>query len=110
VIAGIRAILTEIRTRLPESKILVFSIFPRKAGQESEVVEAVNAMLPQLADGTKIVHKDINAAFLDEEGKQRTELYHRDLLHLNSKGYESWAAALLPLLREFRLTRSENEE
>jgi len=100
IFTGIQAVVAEVRARLPEAKIVVFSIFPRNAGPENDRVNAVNAMLPQLVDQKHVFHADINAAFLDKNGAQNKELFGRDLLHLNPEGYEAWAKALAPVLKK----------
>ena len=108
IFSGIRAIVAEVRTRLPNSKILIFSIFPRKAGPAYERVKAVNALLPQLADGKRIYHLDLNGLFLNGKGLQNHSLFDRDLLHLNKQGYLTWASALKPLLKKQGLTKNLN--
>lgn len=97
---GIQSVVAELRTRLPESKILVFSVFPRKPGKEHDRVQAVNRMLPQIADGRHVFHVDINQIFLDDKGAQNTTLYSRDRLHLNPAGYTAWEKALQPILKK----------
>ena len=76
VFAGIQAIVAEVRTRLPESKLMVFSIFPRGPQAANDRVMAINAMLPQLTDYEHVFHVDINATFLDDQGQQ-IEAYYR---------------------------------
>lgn len=93
---GIQTIVKELRQRLPESKILLFSIFPRKEGAEYETVKAVNRRLPELADGRTVLHVDINDQFLNPDGSLKEELYYKDLLHLSDKGYALWWSQLEP--------------
>ena len=95
---GIQAIIAELRWRLPNSEIIVFSIFPRATAAQYDVVKAVNAMLPQLSDQANVTHIDINHAFLNEDGTLNTSLYNNDQLHYNLQGYEAWASELLPIL------------
>lgn len=97
---GIQEIIKEIRTRLPNSKIIVFSVFPRRA-PENERVKALNQLIPQIADNEIIFHRDISKVFLDSKGDINKTLYSRDGLHLNSIGYDGWAKALKPILTEF---------
>ena len=55
--AGIRAILTTLRTRLPGTKILLLAIFPRGLTNDDplrRVNEAVNERLPAMADQRQI--------------------------------------------------------
>lgn len=103
IFTGIRAVVNEVKARLPDAKILVFSVFPREPGPANDRVKAVNAMLPRLADGQQVVHVDINQAFLDEEGNYNSAFYNRDGLHLNPDGYATWAKALAPVLAKEEL-------
>ncbi len=111
--AGINTIVAELRQRLPESRIVVLSIFPRKHsrgnGEDFKAVEEVNKLLPALADNQHVFHVDINQAFLGDNGQPRKELYSRDLLHLSNQGYAAWSAALKPLLAEAGLTPAEGD-
>ena len=104
IFAGIKAIVGQVRVRLPDSKIIIFSIFPREEGSENDRVEAVNTMLPKLTDGQFVYYVNFNRIFLNEKGLQNQTLYNRDLLHLNDKGYLVWANALKPLIQKFGLT------
>ena len=65
IFTGIKAIVAELRTRLPKSKIVIFSVLPRKEGSENDRVKAVNAMLPKLADGKYVSLLDLNHFFLN---------------------------------------------
>ncbi len=100
ILAGIQAIVAELRSRLPNSKIIVFSAFPRKAGKENGILLALNRMLPKVADDKQVFQVDINRAFLDAKGSQKTSLYSRDRLHLSPSGYTAWAKAMQPILEK----------
>ena len=100
IFTGIKAIVAEVRTRLPKTKIVIFSIFPRKEGSENDRAKAVNAMLPQLADGKAVSHFDLNHFFINQKGEQDKTFFNRDLLHLNEQGYRAWATVLKPLLEK----------
>lgn len=100
---GIQVIVNELQQRLPDSQVVIFSIFPRKPGPANERVKAVNAMLPQLADGEHTDHVNINHFFSIEKGQINQALYKSDLLHLNDEGYLAWATALKPLLEKYGL-------
>ena len=78
IFAGIQAIVAEVRTRLPNTKIVVFSVFPRKAGPAYERVKAVNALLPQLANGKHVYHLNLNGLFLNDKGLQNQSLFDKD--------------------------------
>ncbi len=103
IFTGIRAVVAEVRERLPEARLVIFSVFPRGPEAAQQRVEAVNAMLPQLADGERVFHVDLNQAFLGEDGGFDPVLYSRDQLHLNDQGYTAWAKAMKPVLAEHGL-------
>lgn len=110
---GIRAIVGELRSRLPESKILILGIFPRgkfedrtnDAVQESGTNalwarnETINTDIAGLADARNIFFLNINASFLKDGLVPRQ--YMPDFLHPNEQGYEVWARAMEPTLKEF---------
>lgn len=94
--AGVEAIVKELRTRLPEAKILVLAIFPRGETKEDGMRmlnEEINAKIAELADGEHVHFLDINAEFLDDNGNLPKDIMP-DLLHPNEKGYEIWANAV----------------
>ena len=97
IFAGITAIVSNVGKRLPNTNIVVFSIFPRKAGPAYERVKAVNGILPQLANGKRVYPLDLNGLFLNEKGLQNQPIFDRDLLHLNKQGCLACVSALKPL-------------
>ena len=99
---GIEAIVKSLKKKLPKTKILVLSIFPRGTDNSDPLRQEnqrVNKMLPILADQKTVFHLDINQAFLDDDGKLSRTLMP-DLLHPNTKGYEVWAKAMEPTLSQ----------
>jgi len=95
IIEGISAIVRELRTRLPDTKILLFGIFPRgeKNDPVREQVKAVNAGIAKLDDGKMVKFMDIGSRFLAPDGTLSRDIMP-DLLHPNEKGYQIWADAL----------------
>lgn len=95
IIKGITAILQELQTRFPETKILLLGLLPRGDNNDprkQQVIE-VNKELLKMDDGKKIFFLDIGDRFLDGEGNVSADLMP-DLLHPNLKGYEIMADAL----------------
>jgi beta-glucosidase len=123
---GVRAIVAEIRKKLPQTKILLLGIFPRGSqGQRIEIkqgrtaagmnpqwakIDAVNRMLAAFVDGREVVYLNINREFLNEKGELPVEVMP-DLLHPNERGYEIWGRTMQPVVREMiSPTRSPNSQ
>jgi lysophospholipase L1-like esterase len=96
---GITAIVEELRHRLPNAKILLLGVFPRGENPDAtrEKLDAVNAKIAGLDDGTHVKFLDIGKKFLNEDGTISREVMP-DYLHLSSKGYRIWADAMEPTL------------
>lgn len=99
---GVTAIVKQIRTKSPHTKILLLGIFPRGANPEDarrKVNEATNAIISKLDDGKHVYYLDIGAKFLDKDGTLSRDIMP-DLLHPNEKGYQIWAEAIEPTLKK----------
>ena len=100
--AGVQAIVTLIRTKLPETKILLFGIFPRCATATDALRvlnEAINERLRAFADGRHLFYADLGHLFLERNGRLKRDLMP-DLLHLNEQGYRVWAEGMEAQLKE----------
>ena len=99
-ILGIREILNVIAEKQPKARTILTSIFPR-GGDDSDPIrrrnEVVNKEISKFADGKKVIWCDFSDKFLDAQGRLSREVFP-DLLHPNSRGYEIWASAVLPLI------------
>jgi beta-glucosidase len=94
--AGVKAIVEKLRTKLPETKILVLGIFPRGPDAENKqrkVNIGANEIIKTLADGKMVEYFDISDKFLATDGTLSKEVMP-DLLHLSPKGYQIWADAI----------------
>jgi lysophospholipase L1-like esterase len=96
---GATAIVQELRHRLPKARILLLGVFPRgqKPDATREKLEAVNAKIAGLDDGSHVKFLDIGRAFLNEDATISREIMP-DYLHLSRKGYRIWADAMEPTL------------
>ncbi len=103
--AGIKAIIEELRSRMPKTKVLLLAIFPRDEQPTSllrSANERVNAIISGYADGRHVFFANINASLLNADGTLSREIMP-DLLHPQEKGYEIWARSMEPILKKLLL-------
>lgn len=101
ILAGVQAIIQQIRVRLPETKLLVVGIFPRGktfSTQRGKNLQ-VNQALAKVADGQMIHYVDFGSQLIEADGSIARTIMP-DALHLSEKGYEIWAEAIEPKLKE----------
>ncbi|MBY0111524.1 MAG: hypothetical protein K2Y21_01780 [Phycisphaerales bacterium] len=91
---GVRAVVSAIRTKLPETHILVLAIFPRgeKPNDTRATLDAANKLLASIANA-KTTFLDIGPKFLNADGSISKDVMP-DFLHLSEKGYRLWAEAI----------------
>jgi len=98
--AGVRRILDEIRTRQPDTRILLLAVFPRDEQPTSSLRrlnDRVNALISGYADGRHIFFLDIGPALTNADGTLSRDVMP-DLLHPGEKGYDIWARQMEPTL------------
>jgi len=100
-IAGVQAVVADIRARLPDSKILLLAIFPRGTLDDPQraQVALINTVIAKLDDGKMVHYLDIDPNFLESDGTLPRGIMP-DLLHPNAHGYQIWADAMNPTLDE----------
>lgn len=93
---GVKVIVNQLRTKLPETKVLLLAVFPRGANKDDkrrQVNEAANKIFSKLHDGEHVHYLDIGPKFLEEDGTLTREIMP-DLLHLSPQGYTIWAESI----------------
>ena len=101
---GVATIIKLLRTKLPDTKILVYGIFPRGEKVTSEFRSKIlqcNQFINKLEDGKMIFFRDIGCQFIDDKGTISKEIMP-DFLHLTPKGYEIWGNAIVKHLEEIK--------
>ena len=99
--AGVHAILTTLRTRLPQTKILLLAVFPRGQSANDQlrrVNQAVNERLRAFADQRHVFFLDLGPRFLDKAGRLYEEVMPH-ALHPNERGYRLWAEGMEELVK-----------
>ncbi len=102
---GVTKIVQTIRTKLPETKILLLAVFPRgdrpsgALGASNEKIKQINAIIAKLDDAKNVHYLDIGDKFL--QGKTVLDpAIMPDFLHLSPAAYQIWADAITPKLAE----------
>jgi beta-glucosidase len=107
--AADKKIVQMIRTKVPQTKVLLLAVFPRgprkdKQGKviddgvsRMQIIRDVNAQLAKLDDGKNVRFLDIGPKFLDASGKIPDSIMP-DQLHPTAAGYKIWAEAMQPTL------------
>lgn len=97
---GIKAIVDELRVRLPQTHILLLAVFPREQSPEAhmrKINDEINNIIASYADNEQVYFLNINHHFLDANGILSRAVMP-DLLHLNESSYRIWAGAMEPVL------------
>lgn len=95
--AGVEAVVERLLVTLPESKLLLLGVFPRGEDPTHAMrakVRAVNARLSALDARERVTFRDLNDAFLLDDGRANPALLADDFLHLRPAGYNAWADAI----------------
>jgi len=101
ILDGVVAIVQQIRTRQPDTKILLLGIFPRGktfSAQRGRLLE-VNQALARLEDNKHIFYLDFGSQFIENDGSISKNIMP-DALHPNEAGYKIWASAMEPKLKQ----------
>jgi lysophospholipase L1-like esterase len=101
---GTLAVIREIQSRLPQTRILSVAIFPvgRHQVPQRTAAARVNELVTQAAPPS-VRRVDIGSGFVDADGTIAEDI-EPDGLHLGVRGYEIWAAGLLPVLQQLLAT------
>jgi lysophospholipase L1-like esterase len=101
VIEGVTAVVKEIQTRLPKTKVLLLAVFPykQKGDPMRDKVAEINKGISKLGKMKRVTFLDIGKKFLEPDGTLSTDIMP-DLLHPNEKGYQIWADAMEPTLKK----------
>lgn len=99
---GVAAIVEELRSKTPQTKILLLGIFPRgeNINEQRGKLLQINQILAKHDDGEHVFFLDIGHHFINEQGLIPGEIMP-DYLHLSPAGYELWAEAIDPYLTKW---------
>ncbi|MDE7159882.1 MAG: hypothetical protein K2O24_03420 [Muribaculaceae bacterium] len=98
----------EIREATPETELYVQSVMPinndfkrykNLVGRE-DVIPALNALIKEIAVNNGATYIDLWGALADESGSKLRREFTNDGLHLTGAGYQAWAGAIVPYVKE----------
>ena len=104
-VEGIQMIVSQLKEKYPETKILLLEVFPRDQrpdGKFRKAVNEINAGLEAIyADGKveNVQLYSINDLLLAKDGELTKEIMP-DSLHPSQAGYEIWAKAIEPMIAD----------
>ena len=101
ILEGVTAIVNQLRTRQPDTKIILLGIFPRGKAfndQRGRLLE-INQALAKLDDGQNIFYIDFGSQLIEADGSIAPSMM-KDALHPGEAGYKIWDAAIEPKLKE----------
>mgnify|MGYP005853310249 CR=1 FL=1 len=102
---GIERIVSTVRARCPDAKILLLGIFPRGKTSDHPLRQnniEINKLISKFHNGERIHYLDLSEKFLTTK-RVLTKEVMPDGLHPREKGYRIWAEAIEPKLKEFGL-------
>ena len=104
-VEGIQMIVSQLKEKYPETKILLLEVFPRGNKPDDRLRIAVN----EINKGLEAIYANnavenvqlysINDLLLEKDGVLSKEIMP-DFLHPSKKGYEIWAKAIEPMIAD----------
>jgi lysophospholipase L1-like esterase len=101
VLEDFQALVKAIHKELPKTRVAFLSIKPSLARwKHVETQRKANALIEDFCkQDERLLYEDMGKSLLGDDGKPRDDLFAKDGLHLNAKGYEVWTAVLKPHLK-----------
>jgi lysophospholipase L1-like esterase len=99
---GVKAIVELCQRKAPQATIILTAIFPRNDNMAvMPAIDRINGELAAFSDGRRVRFLNVNDRLADASGVLMPGVVNeRDKLHPTLKGYQIWAEALKPMLRE----------
>lgn len=94
-------ILNNFKTHLPNTKVAVLSILPRRGKDLCEKIVENNAQIKNLTNKYEYTYVDLYESFTEDEELLVDESLFDDGLHPNKKGYQVMSDALKPIFANF---------
>lgn len=101
VLADFRAFVRKIHAELPQARIIYVGMKPSPSRwkHRDAFVRGNQLIADECARNSRLAFVDTWKPMLDSKGEPRPELFVKDMLHMNEKGYAIWTQILSPMLR-----------
>jgi len=97
---GVTEVITQLKAKLPNTKILLLAIIPRMPLNIDNKIIRVNLLIAKNADNMHVFYLDMGSHFETSPGVEIPGLYVEDGSHLAPKGYEVWYETMEPLFKK----------
>lgn len=99
--ADFNAFRAKVHAALPQARILYIAMKPSPSRwKHRDALTRGNKLIAdECARDRRLTFVDVWPAMLDSAGQPRPELFVKDMLHMNEKGYAIWKQVLAPMLR-----------
>ncbi len=100
-----KAFVDHLRSKLPDVRVYVISVKPSIARERmwKNMDEANQLMKKYCGMHDYLEFIDVAAVLNDKNGKVKQDIFIKDNLHLNEKGYDLWAGAIKEVLLKHEL-------
>lgn len=102
IVEGIHAICLRVRSKVPQTKIILMAVLPREQMPDNPrriLINEINRQLEQFAKKERITFVDIGPKMLSPDGTLSREIAG-DFCHPTEKGYQIWADEIRSLIEE----------
>lgn len=92
VVSDLKTVVDRIHRELPKTRVAFVSIAlnPSRWDQREKVVAANAAIAEYMGQDPRRKYIDVTSAMLGADGLPKPEIFLKDRLHMNRKGYELW--------------------
>jgi hypothetical protein len=109
VLADFKDFVEKVHVALPQTRIGYIAIKPSLARRKLIIeMKTANLLIKDyVGHGEGLLFIDVFTPMLDQDGEPRSELFIRDGLHLNDKGYALWTSIIGPVLDRYDPTEDK---
>ena len=101
VLADFQSFSSKIHSALPKARIVYIAIKPSPSrwSIKDKIVRANELIAAECAKDKRDAFADVYTPMLNAKGEPRPELFVKDMLHMNEKGYAIWKPVVAPLIQ-----------